>query len=516
MSIDFLYEIYKQHNEVSTDSRRTPDGCLFFALRGETFDGNQFAAKALEGGAAVAVVDDASVVPDGDLLSEAQPGGHYIVVADVLETLQALAAYHRQQFRGPVIQVTGTNGKTTTKELLAAVLSSKFNVLYTQGNLNNHIGVPLTLLRLRPEEHEIAIIETGANHPGEIRFLTNIVRPDYGLITNVGRAHLEGFGSFEGVKRTKGELYDYLKTVAGARIFACASNPDLMNMLAEREIDAASDKCITYAHDGEALASTLCQGRVAACDPALAVNWQPAAIAQSTPAAIAQSATAAIAPSATAAIAQSTTATNAPSVPAVGCGSAFPAEHLTTRTQLIGDYNLDNVLAAICTGLHFGLTPAEINAALEAYHPSLGRSEYRRTAKNELIVDAYNANLTSMLAALKNFAAINHEHKMVILGDMRELGAASRDAHLHVVREVLVCGVEEAWFVGKEFADTLKEAQMQPAAQADSTGCVAPCIRLYADVQAVADAIAAACPSGRLILIKGSNSTRLHQLPPLL
>ena len=484
MTIDFLYEIYKQHTTVSTDSRRTPDGCLFFALKGETFDGNQFAAKALEGGAAVAVVDEASVVPDGDLLSKAQPDGHYIVVADVLETLQALAAYHRQQFRGPVIQVTGTNGKTTTKELLAAVLSSKFNVLYTQGNLNNHIGVPLTLLRLRPEEHEMAIIETGANHPGEIAFLTNIVRPDYGLVTNVGRAHLEGFGSFEGVKRTKGELYDFLKQSAAGRIFVSASNPDLCSMLAERGIDVASAKCLSYAHEGEAQASTLCEGRVAACDPALAVSWHPAA--------------------------------NAPSAPAGGCGSAFPAELQTLCTRLIGDYNLDNVLAAVCVGLHFGVTPADINSALEAYQPSLGRSEYRRTAYNELIVDAYNANLTSMLAALNNFAAISHEHKMVILGDMRELGTASHEAHLRVARQVLSCGVEEAWFVGPEFADILTEAQMQPAAQADSTGCVAPCIRLYADVQAVASAIGEHRPEGRLILIKGSNSTRLHQLPAIL
>ena len=491
MSIDFLYEIYKQHSVVSTDSRRTPDGCLFFALKGETFDGNQFAAKALEGGAAVAVVDDASVVPDGDLLSAAQPDGHYFVVADVLETLQALAAHHRQQFGGPVLQVTGTNGKTTTKELLATVLSKKYKVLYTEGNLNNHIGVPLTLLRLRPEEHELAIIETGANHPGEIRLLTNIVRPDYGLVTNVGRAHLEGFGSFEGVKRTKGELYDYLSQSSTARIFACASNPDLCSMLAERGIDITSDKCISYAHEGDAAASTLCTGTVAACNPTLTVTWQPAACAQQP-------------------------AASAASSPAWGCGSAFPAEHLTTATRLIGDYNLDNVLAAICAGLHFGVAPADISAALEAYQPSLGRSEYRRTDSNELIIDAYNANLTSMLAALRNFAAISHEHKMVVLGDMRELGAASYEAHERVVRAALESGVEEAWFVGEEFADVLSQAATQPVAQADTTNRRSPRVRTYADVQAVAEAIAAEKPEGRLILIKGSNSTRLHQLPAIL
>ena len=194
MDIQKLYTIYLEHPEVTTDSRRCPEGSIFFALKGDSFDGNRFAAKALEAGSAVAVVDDATVIPDGD--------ERYILVSDVLQALQALAAYHRQQFQGPVLQVTGTNGKTTTKELIAAVLSQRYRVLYTQGNLNNHIGVPLTLLRLRPGGHDIAIIETGANHPGEIAFLTNIVQPDYGLITNVGRAHLEGFGSFEGVKNT--------------------------------------------------------------------------------------------------------------------------------------------------------------------------------------------------------------------------------------------------------------------------------------------------------------------------
>ena len=480
MSIDFLYEIYKQHTEVSTDSRRITGGCLFFALKGETFDGNRFASQAIKDGAAVAVVDDAGVVPDGDALTEENPAGRYLLVDDVLKALQALAAFHRQHFRGPVIQVTGTNGKTTTKELLAAVLQRKFRVLYTQGNLNNHIGVPLTLLRLRPEEHEIAIIETGANHPGEIAFLTDIVRPDYALITNVGRAHLEGFGSFDGVKRTKGELYDFPKQSTTARIFACASNADLMGMLAEREIDAASEKCITYARAGEAVASTLCEGGVAACNPTLNVAWKSVAAT--------------------------------PSVDTFS-RSAFPAEHFTTATQLIGDYNLDNVLAAVCVGLHFGVAPAEIDGALTSYQPSLGRSEFRRTTKNELIIDAYNANLTSMLAALANLHNIEHKHKMVILGAMKELGAESRGAHLRVATEALCTGVEEAWFVGEEFEDVLTEAAARTDEQGETNGREGLNVRMFKDVQAVADAIAAGCPQGRLILIKGSNSTKLHQLP---
>lgn len=479
MSIDFLYEIYKQHNEVSTDSRRITDGCLFFALKGETFDGNKFAAQALKDGAAAAVVDDASVVPAGDELNGNNTNGHYLLVDDVLKTLQALASHHRHQFRGPVVEVTGTNGKTTTKELLAAVLSRKYNVLYTQGNLNNHIGVPLTLLRLRPEEHEIAIIETGANHPGEIAFLANIVDPDYGLITNVGRAHLEGFGSFEGVKRTKGELYDKLSENANARIFACASNADLRSMLAEREIDVNSTKCITYAYEQDAVDSTLCTGHVVACNPMLSISWQ---------------------------------ACNQQSC---RC-SAFPAGPYTTATQLIGDYNLDNVLAAVCVGLHFGIAPAEIDAALTDYHPSLGRSEFRRTAHNELVVDAYNANLTSMLAALANLRNLEHPHKMVILGAMRELGADSYEAHLRVVQEVLNDGVEEAWFVGEEFEDAVAQAVGHTDVQGCTNGREGVYVRMYKDIQAVAAAIAVKCPEGRLILIKGSNSTRLHQLPDLL
>ena len=243
MTIADLYEVFKLHPEVTTDSRRCPAGSLFFALKGESFDGNQYAAKALEAGAAVAVVDDATVVPAGERLTVPDGAGRYVVVDDVLTTLQQFAAHHRRQFRGPVLQVTGTNGKTTTKELLAAVLSRKYRVLYTHGNLNNHIGVPLTLLRLRLDEHEIAIIETGANHPGEIAFLAEIVDPDYGLVTNVGRAHLEGFGSFEGVKRTKGELYDYLKAKPGGRIFINESNYDLQDMLVERDIDIDTDAC---------------------------------------------------------------------------------------------------------------------------------------------------------------------------------------------------------------------------------------------------------------------------------
>ncbi|MBR1682307.1 MAG: UDP-N-acetylmuramoyl-tripeptide--D-alanyl-D-alanine ligase [Bacteroidaceae bacterium] len=453
MKIETLYDIYCQHPEVTTDSRRVPEGSMFFALKGESFDGNRFAAKALEAGAAAVVVDDAAVVPDGD--------ERYLLVHDVLKALQDLAAYHRQQFHGPVVQVTGTNGKTTTKELIAAVLSERFSVLYTQGNLNNHIGVPLTLLRLRPGAHDIAIIETGANHPGEIAFLARIVDPDYGLITNVGRAHIEGFGSFEGVKRTKGELYDYLHAKPSARIFINESNYDLQDMLVKRDIDIDTDECITYAREQALTMAWVCEGDVLDCNPMLRLWWRP----------------------------------------------KYDGQH-EVQTRLIGAYNIDNVLSAVAIGLHFGVAPEAIDHALATYQPSLGRSEYRRTEHNELIVDAYNANLTSMQAALDNFRRISHPLKMVILGDMKELGAVSDDAHRQIAAQALGSDLQAAWFVGTEFRKAI--SALAPA----DTDTDIRCFETVEDVKAaLSDGDA---PAGRLILIKGSNSTKLHQLPDFL
>ena len=468
MTTEDLYQVFLAHPEVTTDSRRCPAGSLFFALKGESFDGNQFAAKALENGAAVAVVDDAGVIPqDGEMQSTDESTKHYILVLDVLKSLQELASYHRQQFQGPVLQVTGTNGKTTTKELLAAVLLKKYRVLYTQGNLNNHIGVPLTLLRLRTQAmvsdgrgdaHEIAIIETGANHPGEIAFLADIVDPDYGLVTNVGRAHLEGFGSFEGVKRTKGELYDYLHQKPDGRLFVNESNYDLQDMLVERDIDIDTDECITYAREQALTMTWICEGDVIDCNPMLRLWWRPKYEAQE-----------------------------------------------VVQTRLVGAYNADNVLAAVAVGLHFGVEPQDICAALTDYQPSLGRSEYRRTEHNELIVDAYNANLTSMTAALDNFAHIKHPSKMVILGDMKELGTASEEAHQKVLRLAIECGANVVWLVGEEFT---KAAHQQVSCDRE--------IRTFEDVEAFKAVLFEQKPTGRLILIKGSNSTRLHQLPELL
>lgn len=431
-----LYALYLSHPEVTTDTRAITPGALFFALRGENFDGNKFAADALEKGCAAAVVDDAEV---------AQKDSRMVLVPDVLEAMQTLAAHHRRQLGLPVIEITGTNGKTTTKELCAAVLSRKYNVLYTQGNLNNHIGVPRTLLRLT-KEHQIAVVETGANHPGEIRDLAAIVQPDAGLITNVGMAHLEGFGSFEGVVNTKCELYNQLRKTGGS-IFLHADN----EILKER---SAGLPCHTY---GSPESGAMVQGEVVSGETFLRLHWR------------------------------------------VGEGAWHD-----TPMQLIGAYNAPNALAAIAVGVHYGVNEADIEAALSAYKPTNSRSELRHTPNNDLIVDAYNANPTSMAAALKNFATIKHAHKCVILGMMGELGTATQQAHQDVLQQLNTMNLESAWLVG----DAFKEA-----AQTISTP---PTFRYFADVNAVRKAIEETQPSGYLILIKGSNSNRLFTLPELL
>lgn len=429
MDIASLYRIYQEHPVVTTDSRKCPSGSMFFALRGDTFNGNQYAGQALEQGCAVAVVDDGSVVPPGD--------ARFVLVDDVLSTLQQLAAWHRRQWGGPVVQVTGTNGKTTTKELLAAVLGRKYNVHYTQGNLNNHIGVPLTLLGLRAE-HNLAVVETGANHPGEITQLCGFAQADCGLITNVGRAHLEGFGSFEGVKRTKGELYDDLKA-RGKFIFLNAQDDDLRQMAAERGFFTSdAPHCKPYA-----------EGRVSACAPFVEFQWRE--------------------------------------------GETQPWH--TVSTHLVGAYNLANLRAAVTVGLHFGVPASDIEDALAAYVPTNSRSEWRNTDRNRLLVDAYNANPASMAAALDNFDLIEGENKMVILGDMRELGADSQKEHQRIVARLEQMQLQEVWLVGSEFAATRHP------------------FRSFANVEEVKQELAQRPLFGRTILIKGSNGIRLQQLP---
>ena len=437
MSLSELYQLYLEHPVVTTDTRDCPEGSLFFALRGANFDGNAFARQALQSGCAYAVVDDPCVCE----AVSASEASRYILVDDVLTPLQQLAAYHRRQLGIPVIQITGTNGKTTTKELTAAVLATKWHVLYTQGNFNNHIGVPKTLLRLN-SAHQLAVIETGANHPGEIAELSALVDANCGLITNVGRAHLEGFGSFEGVIHTKGELYDYLRQKPGAFIFLDGDNPHLAPI-------AEGIPAVTYGLPGKGYDV---EGEIVACNPWLQFRFR-----------------------------------------------VKGGEWHTVQTHLIGSYNLTNALAALAVGMRFDVSPEQAAQAIAAYVPSNNRSELLRTAHNELIVDAYNANPTSMRAALDNFALISHPHKMLILGEMRELGAVSAEEHQKVAAQALSLGAEAVWFVGEEFQPYSEGAQWFP------------------DVEAVKTALSGgAKPAERLILIKGSNGTKLFQLPALL
>ena len=424
-----------------------PEGSIFLALKGESFNGNKFALQALEKGCSYAIVDE-------DLENLDKLDDRIIKVDDCLQTFKDLAREHRRQFDIPVIGITGTNGKTTTKELVAAVLSQKYNVLYTQGNFNNDVGVPKTLFRLT-KEHEIAVIEMGASHPGDIKTLAETAEPTCGLITNVGKAHLQGFGSFEGVIKTKCELYDFLRTREDGLIFINADNDYLVDQIGDEEEIWLSP----YSTDPENQ-YTCISGEIIACDPFLKFRWREPLM-------------------------------------------TLEEEGRSTKwhkvqTQLIGSYNIDNLLAAIAVGINFGVDRKKICAALEAYTPSNNRSQMTVTEKNHLVVDAYNANPTSMQAALDNFRRMEVPHKMAILGQMGELGADSDAEHRQLVADLEASGFEEVWLVGDNFADI-------------------PCaFRKFHDVEEVKTAIREQQPEGRYILIKGSNSNKLFQLPELL
>lgn len=438
MDIKELYDLYLQHPCITTDSRNCPKDSIFLALKGASFDGNKFAKAALEKGCAYAIIDEpAYAEADNDRL---------ILVDDCLKTFKEIAREHRRNFQIPVIGITGTNGKTTTKELVSAVLAERYRVMHTEGNFNNDVGVPKTLLRL-DATHEIAVVEMGASHPGDIEKLVTYVEPTCGMITNVGRAHLLGFGSFEGVKRTKGELYDYLKAHDGL-LFLNESNADLVEMARQREMN----RIMTYGQSDDANV----QGEVSDCAPFLRFTWRNMATTES------------------------------------------KARTYDVQTHLIGAYNIDNMLAAITIGLHFGVTPEQINHALSHYIPANNRSQLEVTAKNKLIVDAYNANPSSMAAAVENFKLMNVEHKMAILGDMRELGEVSALEHQKLVDKLAEDGFKEVWLVGEEFGKT------QTA------------FRKFKNVDEVKAEIAAHCPENYYILIKGSNGIKLFELPELL
>ena len=453
MEIKELYQLYQQHPCITTDSRDCPEGSIFLALKGESFNGNKFAVSALEKGCSYAIVDEELDNLDGlDNLEDLEK--RIIKVDDCLQTFKDLAREHRRQFDIPVIGITGTNGKTTTKELVAAVLSQQYNVLYTQGNFNNDVGVPKTLFRLT-KEHEIAVIEMGASHPGDIKTLAETAEPTCGLITNVGKAHLQGFGSFEGVIKTKCELYDFLRTREDGLIFINADNDYLVDQIGDEEEIWLSPYSTNPDNQ-----YTCISGEIIACDPFLKFRWREPLM-------------------------------------------TLEEEGRSTKwhkvqTQLIGSYNIDNLLAAIAVGINFGVDRKKICAALEGYTPSNNRSQMTVTEKNHLVVDAYNANPTSMQAALDNFRRMEVPHKMAILGQMGELGADSDAEHRQLVADIEASGFEEVWLVGDNFADI-------------------PCdFRKFHDVEEVKNAIREHQPEGRYILIKGSNSNKLFQLPELL
>ncbi|MGV3761981.1 UDP-N-acetylmuramoyl-tripeptide--D-alanyl-D-alanine ligase [Parapedobacter sp.] len=385
MEAESLYSYYLKHPVISTDTRNIPPNSLFFALKGERFNGNQFAAQALDKGASYAIVDEPQ---DGD-------DQRYLYVSDVLTSLQELARHHRSQLGIPVVGITGTNGKTTTKELIQAVLSQQFSTYATKGNLNNHIGVPLTILSITAQT-EIAIIEMGANHVGEIAFLCGIAEPTHGLITNVGRAHLEGFGSFDGVKKAKGELYDYLASHNGT-LFLQNDNPILREMVAQRHVR----QLVTYGFSPENSVS----GKLVSANPLLDIQW----------------------------------------------AASESRSHHTVCTQLTGAYNTENILAAIAIGQHFGVSPEQIGEGINGYQPTNNRSQLTKTDRNTLICDYYNANASSMAAALENLRTLAADRKAIVLGDMFEMGNDSYEEHRKVIETALSVEAARRLFVGKAF-----------------------------------------------------------------
>lgn len=426
MTLKQIYRQFLQYPHVVTDSRKIESGCIFFALKGEKFNGNQFARDALQEGAALAIIDE----------HEFEVEGKTILVDDVLQTLQDLANLHRHEIGIPVLGITGSNGKTTTKELIAAVLSQKFRVNCTEGNLNNHIGVPLTLLRMNSDT-EFGIVEMGANHPGEIADLCSIADPDYGIITNIGKAHLEGFGSFEGVKKTKAELYNHLEKKQGT-IFFNSDNP-ILNELTEKLTHKVSFGETDAVLTGEPVHSP----------------------------------------------------------PYVHVKANFPKGMLYLNTNLTGSYNVENILAAACIGNHFGVDPLKIQKALNEYHPSNNRSQLINKGDLKIIMDAYNANPTSMQASITSFLnGFANEKTILILGDMLELGDYSFSEHSQLLHEIEKKSVDRVYLVGPVFSEAAKNFPFYS----------------FRDVQSLCEYFQQNPLKSGVVLIKGSRGIQLDKI----
>lgn len=438
MKTDELYKIFLESKGVSTDSRAITPGSIFFALKGDNFDGNSFALKAIEGGAKCAVIDDKSLPVNDNL----------ILVKDVLLALQDLARYHRIKLGIPIVGLTGTNGKTTTKELITTVLSVKYKVTSTQGNLNNHIGVPLTILKM-DSSTQMGVVEMGASAPGEIANLVSISQPNYGLITNVGKAHLLGFGSFDGVKNTKGELYDYLLKTGETALYNI-DNPHLCEMVQKR----TSLKTIPYGlqYEGCQILAT------SSAEPFLRMRLHSGEL---------------------------------------------------VNTNLIGAYNSDNIMAALAVGKLFEVNLAIAIEAIGKYTPSNNRSQLVKGRENTLIVDAYNANPTSMRAALENFRNMERGVSTLVIGDMLELGSESQNEHKAVLDIINKMGIDNLLFVGEEFAKAALAAALGDAA------CVINA-RFFKTSLELRDYLIANPITGNTFLIKGSRGTRLERILDIL
>jgi len=425
-SIAYLYEIFKQYPSVQTDTRKLKSGDIYFALKGPNFNGNLFAKKALEAGASYAIVDE-------EVAADAKWNEKILLVQDGLSTLQALAKYHRQQFNIPFIGITGSNGKTTTKELVYTVLASHYTTYTTQGNLNNHIGVPLTLLSIHLDA-QMAVIEMGANHLHEIASYCEYALPNFGLITNCGKAHLEGFGSEEGVKKGKGELFDFLRTNNGTA-FIMSDYDYLQNM------SKGISNVISYG-----IQSGTLQAKANTVNGFLQVNFT----------------------------------------------QGFEMDCI--QTQLVGEYNLPNILAAVSIGIYFKVPAEKIKAAIENYAPTNSRSQLLKWKENDVILDAYNANPSSMKLAIENFAKLNAAHKIVCIGGMKELGNTSVEEHQQLIHLLQESQWEQVVLVGGDFEHCQHDYQFFPTAL-DAKAWLA--------VQNF---------KGRSILIKGSRGIKMEQV----
>lgn len=424
ISTSELYQLFKKHRIICTDSRRVAKDAIFFALKGDNFDGNTYARMAIDKGCSFAVVDDAAVV-DCDRM---------LLVDDVLKALQQLAAFHRRSLNIPILAITGTNGKTTTKELVSALLAQKFRLIATKGNMNNHIGVPLTLLQMNYTT-DMGVIEMGASHVGEIAELCEIAQPDYGIITNIGKAHLEGFGSYENIIKTKGELYDYLKRKGGV-VFLNGENAILKKII-------GSYSHVEYGNTEK----SYCRGTITHKEMFVGIEWE----------------------------CQENT------------GLAY--------SNLIGDYNFENIMAAICVGNYFGISSTIIDKTIASYTPSNNRSQWVRGRRNHLVLDFYNANPTSMAAAISNFQDYDYPKKCYVIGDMLELGDVADEEHAGILDMLKGIWHSDVFLVGKHFMKYNNRSEFL----------------FFENVELLNKYLAKNPPSGSLILIKGSRGIRLEK-----